>query len=234
MNAIAEKRDPSAADALIEMFSHPGRFTPHLAAIAVARIGSNKEIPKQTRMQIFSKISSLIGHDDPWVRSTAATALGYIGGERAGAEVMRLLQDPEDFVRQNAVFVLGFLAYRPALEAVRRVARDPVPMVRARRELPDERPHFDARNPWVLQQSHNLCSARSPPMYPRAVAAIKPRDGPALIRLLILEKSAWVCLDLLVAANPCHGYRSQVRSKTPWVRTFLSTRPLPKDLASLL
>ena len=88
MNAIAEKRDPSAADSLIEMFCQPGRFTPHLAAIAVARIGSNKEIPEQTRMQIFSKIGSLIGHDDPWVRDKAATALGYIGGSRAGAEVM--------------------------------------------------------------------------------------------------------------------------------------------------
>jgi len=81
-------------------------------------------LPEQVREEIFFKLSGLLSHEDPLVRRTAGTALGYMRGERAAEEVMRSFEDPDDLVRDNAVFVIGFLRYKPALEAVRRLARD--------------------------------------------------------------------------------------------------------------
>lgn len=76
------------------------------------------------RSEIFSKLSNLLGDENPIMRKQAGTALGYIGGEQAAREVMRLFQDPDDSARRTGVFVIGFLRYRPALEAVRRLTRD--------------------------------------------------------------------------------------------------------------
>ena len=135
--ALGHKGDPRAVDPLIKKFDNPDPFIWYWVAGAVAEIARNRNVPEQVREEIFSKLSGLLGHEDPLVRRTAATSLGYIGGERAAEEVMRLFEDQEELVRDKGVFVIGFLHYKPALEAVRRLTRDRSKMVRetARRML---------------------------------------------------------------------------------------------------
>jgi len=118
------KGDPRAVDPLIAKFDNPDPFIWDSAAGAVADIAENKEIPEQVREEIFSKLRGLLGHDDPYVRRTAAAAFGHIGGERAAQVVMGLFEDPDELVRDRAVFIMGVLRYRPALEAVRHLTRD--------------------------------------------------------------------------------------------------------------
>lgn len=122
--ALGYKGDPRAVDPLIRKLDHPNPFIWHSAADAVAAIARHKETPEQTRREIFSKLSSLLGNGDPLVRKSAATALGFIRGQKAAQEVMRLFADPDDSVRWTAVFVIGHLRYKPALDAVRRLTRD--------------------------------------------------------------------------------------------------------------
>lgn len=137
IHALGHKGDPRAVEPLIRRFDNPDPFIWYRVAGAVAEIGRNRNVPEQVREEIFSKLSGLLGHEDPLVRRTAATSLGYIGGERAAEEVMRLFEDQEELVRDKGVFVIGFLHYKPALEAVRRLTRDRSKMVRetARRML---------------------------------------------------------------------------------------------------
>ena len=137
IHALAHKGDPAAVDPLIRKFDDPNILIWHRAADAVAAIAQHKNVLKQTRNEIFAKLCRLLDHDDPQVRESAATALGYIGGERAAQEVMRLLDDEDADVRGNAAFVMGFLHYSPALEAVKRLTRDRSKAVResARRAL---------------------------------------------------------------------------------------------------
>jgi len=124
MYGLGCKGDPRAIDLLIQRFDHPDPIIWYSAASAVAAITKHKLTSEQTREEIFSRLCELLCHPDPSVRNSAATALSYIGGERAAQVVMRLLEDPDDRVRGKAVFVMGFLRYRPALEAVRRLTRD--------------------------------------------------------------------------------------------------------------
>jgi hypothetical protein len=124
IQALGRKGDPGAVDRLIEEFNDPSPLIWHSASDAVASIAKHKQTPDRVREEIFSKLCALLGHDDPLVRNSAATALGFIGSEQAVREVMRLLEDPDDRVRGKVVFVMGFLRYRPALDAVRRLTRD--------------------------------------------------------------------------------------------------------------
>lgn len=122
--ALGEKREPSAIDFLLQGFSHQDPIIRDSAASAVARIAGHIETPQDVRKGAFLKLSSLLGHSNPLVRGTAATTLGLIGDERAGEDVMRLLQDPEESVRRTAVFVIGLIAYKPAVEAIKGLMRD--------------------------------------------------------------------------------------------------------------
>jgi hypothetical protein len=122
--ALGEKGDPRAVDPLIRTFDNPSPFVWDAAASSVAEIAKHKETPEQTRMEIFSKLVTLLGHEDPLMRKSAATTFGRIGGERAAQEVMKLHDDPDESVRSTAVFVMGLLRYRPALQAVKRLTRD--------------------------------------------------------------------------------------------------------------
>jgi len=124
IHALGAKGDPLAVDALLKKFSHPYVLVWSPAASAVAKIARRKDVPEPVREEIFSKLRSLLADPDLFVRKSAATAIGHIGGDRAADEVMRLLDDPEDSVRRTAVFVLGFLRYKPALEAIKRLTRD--------------------------------------------------------------------------------------------------------------
>jgi hypothetical protein len=145
IHALGQKGDPRAVDPLIRKFDDPDPFIWYSVADAVAAIARNKQLHEQAREEIFSKLSSLLDHDNPLVRRTAATALGYIGGERAAEEVMRSFDDPDDAVRNTGAFIIGFLRYKPALEAVRRLTRDRSKRVREtarrmERELSSECP----------------------------------------------------------------------------------------------
>jgi hypothetical protein len=124
IHALGHKGDPRAVDPLIEKFDNPDPFIWYGVAGAVAEIARNKSLPEQVREKIFSRLSSLLTHENPLVRRTAAASLGYIGGEGAAEEVMRSFEDPDELVRDKGVFVIGFLRYKPALEAVRRLTRD--------------------------------------------------------------------------------------------------------------
>jgi hypothetical protein len=137
IHALGHKGDPQAVGPLIRKFDNPDPFIWYAVAGAVAEIARNKDLTAQVREEIFSKLSGLLSHEDRLVRRTAATALGYIGGERAAEEVMKSFGDPDELVRDKGVFVIGFLHYKPALEAVRRLTRDRSKMVRetARRML---------------------------------------------------------------------------------------------------
>lgn len=145
IHALGYKGDPQAVDPLIRKFDNPDPLIWNRAASSVAAIARHKNVPEQAREKIFSKIKGLLGHEDPLVRRTAAAALGFIGGERAAEEVMKLFEDPDDLVRDKGVFVIAFLRYKPALEAVRRLTRDRSKRVRemariAVRELSAECP----------------------------------------------------------------------------------------------
>jgi hypothetical protein len=122
--ALGHKGDPRAVDPLIKKFDNPDPFIWYAVAGSVAEIVRNKSLPEQVREEIFSKLSGLLSHENPLVRRTAATTLGYIGGKRAAEEVMRSFEDPDELVRDMGAFVIGFLRYKPALEAVRRLTRD--------------------------------------------------------------------------------------------------------------
>lgn len=124
VSALGYKGDPRAVDPLMRKFDLPDPSMWHSAASAVAEIARHRETPEQTRGEIFSKLSKLLSHDNPRVREGAATALSYIGGDRAAEEVMRLLEDPDESVRETGVFVIGHLRYKPALEAIKRLTRD--------------------------------------------------------------------------------------------------------------
>lgn len=124
MYGLGCKGDPRAIDPLIERFDHPDVLIWSSAANGVAAIATHKLSSEQTREEIFSRLCTLLGHNDPRIRKTAAMALSNIGSEQAAQEVMRLLDDSDDGVRSTGVFVMGFLRYRPALEAVRSLTRD--------------------------------------------------------------------------------------------------------------
>lgn len=130
IHALGKRGDPQAVDPLIRKFDRPDSLVTSSAADAVAQIARNKETPEKVRSETFAKLSNLLAHEHPLVRKSAARAFGYIGGERAAEEVMRLLEDTNDSVRSTGVFVLGYLRYKPALEAVRRLIRDPSKEVR--------------------------------------------------------------------------------------------------------
>ena len=118
------KGDPRAIDPIVERLADPDPFIWNPAADAVAAIAKHKLSTEQTREEVFHKLTALLVHEDPQVRKAAATALGYIGTERAAQEVVKLLDDPLESMRDRGVFILGYLRYRPALEAVRRLTRD--------------------------------------------------------------------------------------------------------------
>jgi hypothetical protein len=132
MNALGEKGDPLAIEPLVRKFSHPDPSIWHSAASALAKIARGKDLSERVRENIFSKVISLLGDRKARVRKTAATSLGYIGGDRAAEEVMKLFDDPEESVRSTALFVIEFLRYKPALKAVKRLTRDPSKSVRQR------------------------------------------------------------------------------------------------------
>jgi HEAT repeat protein len=81
----------------------------------------------------------LLRDDDPWVRKSAATAIGYVKGDRSAELLMTLFEDPDDRVRSTAVFMMACLRYKPALEDVKRLTRDRSKEVRewARRAVRD-------------------------------------------------------------------------------------------------
>lgn len=137
IDALGHKGDSRAVDPLIRKFDQPDFLIWNSAASAVAEIAQHRDTPEQTRSEIFSQLTSLLCHDDHQARISAATALGFIGGEQAAKEVMRVFEDPDDSVRCTGVFVIGFLRYKPALEAVKRLTRDRSKQVRemARRVL---------------------------------------------------------------------------------------------------
>jgi hypothetical protein len=137
VDALGDKKDPQALDALIRAFTHPDGIIRDAAASAVASIGGHRQTSEQVRMETFSRLRSLLSHENPVIRRISATALGRMGGDRTGEEMIKLLQDPEDSVRQTAVFQIGQLAYKPALNAVKGLTRDSSPLVRktARRVL---------------------------------------------------------------------------------------------------
>jgi HEAT repeat protein len=124
IDALGEKMDPLAVDALIGKFSHPHPLIWYAAASAVGRIAGHRDTLEPIRSEIFSKLANLLSDENPQVRKTAATALGYRAGDSAAAEVMQLFEDPEESVRQTGVFVIGFLRYKPALSAVKRLTHD--------------------------------------------------------------------------------------------------------------
>lgn len=124
IHALGYKGDPGAVDILIKKFDEPHPSIWHSAAGSVASIARRKQTPDRVREEIFSKLCALLGHDDPLVRKSAGTALGFIGTEQADQEVMRLLNDPDESVRGTGVFVIGYRRYGPALEAIRRLTKD--------------------------------------------------------------------------------------------------------------
>lgn len=124
IDALGEKGDPRAVDPLVRKFNNPNPFIWNSAASSVAAIARNKSIPEEVREEIFCKLKGLLGHDDPLVRRSAADALGFIGGEKAAKELIRLFEDPDELVRDKAVFAITVLRYKPALDAVRRLTRD--------------------------------------------------------------------------------------------------------------
>jgi hypothetical protein len=124
IHALGHKGDPRAVDPLIGKFHHPNPFIWNPAADAVASIARHKETPEQIREEIFSKLKGLLDEENPLVRKSAATAFGFMGGDRAAVELVKLFEDPDESVRHTAVFQIGHLQYKRALEAVRRMNRD--------------------------------------------------------------------------------------------------------------
>ena len=80
IDALGEKMDPLAVDALIGKFSHPHPLIWYSVASAVGRIAGHRDTPEPIRSEIFSKLVNLLSHENPQVRKTAATALGYMAG----------------------------------------------------------------------------------------------------------------------------------------------------------
>lgn len=124
IHALGSKGDPGAVDSLIRKFEVPNPLMWHSAADAVAEIARHKKTPGLIREEIFAKLCALLGHDDPLVRKSAATALSKTGMEQAAQEIMKLLDDPDADVRAAVVFELGCLRFAPALDAIRRLTRD--------------------------------------------------------------------------------------------------------------
>jgi len=122
--ALGLKGDPRAVDPIIRRFDDRNPFVWHSAAGSAAEIASNKSLPESVREQIFSKLKGLLTHDDPWVRKSAATAIGYVRGQPTGEVLMGLFEDPDEGVRRTAVFMIHVLRYKPALDAVKRLTRD--------------------------------------------------------------------------------------------------------------
>ncbi len=80
-------------------------------------------------------IVKLLTSSDPVVRSTASSALGFLGIqtiETVGPALMNMLNDPEIIVRSEAIESLGALCYFPAVEPIKiLLGNDPDPLIRA-------------------------------------------------------------------------------------------------------
>jgi hypothetical protein len=124
ISALGDKGDHRAVDRLIEEFDHPNYWVWSFAASAVQEIAGHKGTSEETREEIFAKLRNLLAHHDPRIRKSAATAFGYMGGDRAAEVLVALFEDPDEAVRGTAVFLIGLIRYTPALEAVRRLTRD--------------------------------------------------------------------------------------------------------------
>ncbi|MFZ5868245.1 MAG: HEAT repeat domain-containing protein [Thermodesulfobacteriota bacterium] len=124
IHALGHKGDPRAVNPLIRKFDDPDPFIWNPAAGAVAEIARNKETAEQIRDEIFVKLKGLLDEENPLVRKSAATAFGFIGGDRAAEELVKLFEDADESVRSTSVFMMGHLRYKPALEGVRRLTRD--------------------------------------------------------------------------------------------------------------
>ncbi|MEW6350874.1 MAG: HEAT repeat domain-containing protein [Thermodesulfobacteriota bacterium] len=122
--ALGRKGDPHAVDPLIRKFSDPDPIIWTSAADAVASIARKKGTPEEIRQEIFSKLSRLLGHENPVVRKSACVAFLRIGGEQAALELLRAFEDPDDRVRDSAVFGIWRLYHKPALAALKRLTRD--------------------------------------------------------------------------------------------------------------
>src|SRR5207247_1110084 len=63
----------------------------------------------------------LLSSNDPDLRASVAEALGRIGDDSVGSELMLLLSDQQQpvFVRDTCAYSLARLAYAPALEILR-------------------------------------------------------------------------------------------------------------------
>jgi len=113
IQALGNKGDPRAVDPLISKFSNLNPLVWHSAAGSVAAIASNKSLPETVREEIFSKLKDLLGDDDPWVRKSAATAIGFVRGKPIAEVLMGLFDDPDEGVRSTAVFMMAYLRHKP-------------------------------------------------------------------------------------------------------------------------
>jgi HEAT repeat protein len=90
-------------------------------------------VPKeasQTLAQAVEPLSKALQDEDAGVRVAAATALGWLGDERAAGALARCLKDPDQACRIAAAMALGMLRSPAALKPLARALGDVSPEVR--------------------------------------------------------------------------------------------------------
>lgn len=127
---LGKLRDKQAAEILILALRHewytPSRIATQLdhLAIPIAKLLQPLLVDPQPHMRYWAVallsryreydylaalLALLVGDPDASVRRAVAQTLGIIGGRRAAAGALKLLDDPVDFVRANAARALGNL-----------------------------------------------------------------------------------------------------------------------------
>jgi HEAT repeat protein len=124
----------SAVDALGHLDAEPARRALHRALHdpdpTVCR-NAIEAVARQGDAGAVEALASLLDvRNDPWVRYSAAEALGVVGDHRAVAPLIEAVQDSRVLIRRVAVRALGLLRDSRAIQPLIQALKDPDPEVR--------------------------------------------------------------------------------------------------------
>lgn len=147
---------------------------------AEVRMLAADALGRTERPEVVDALISLLQDPDLWVRASAARGLGRIGGERAGAVLIRHLSGASDIFLLAIIEVLGRLKPEAALEPLLKLTGHTDPEVRKTVLLSLAGYSWSVVRPAVLSQLSDLhWSVRK-----TAIDILRQKQDPAAVQLL--------------------------------------------------